>query len=316
MMRGIRRLVVYTAVSGLLAAGAVSASMEVAHADGVVARCIGASDNSYNCTVTATVSNPASITVGVTDSTSGAYEEVMVSVTTLSCTDSNSTATEPTSSTQGTTPVTDDVVPLPATADGQCNVTATVHLVPPYTTTAYSECLNTTASPSPVATPNPTPTATPPACPTEFTASLSFTSAASPTPSATTSASSVHPVKGFDGKCLDDKGNSSANRAQVVIWSCSGSDEAENWQYSRSELKHNGKCLNDQGNGGSRSKVILWSCNGAANEKWSVLANGEIRLQSHSNTLCMDDPRSSTTNGTQLIVYSCTDSANQKWSMP
>ena len=32
-MRGIRRLVVYGAVTGLLTAGAVTASMEVAHAD-------------------------------------------------------------------------------------------------------------------------------------------------------------------------------------------------------------------------------------------------------------------------------------------
>src|SRR5271163_2404837 len=241
MMRGrIRRLVVCAAVTGLLAAGAVTASMEYAHAQSEVDYCLGASDNSYNCTVTATVSDPASITVGVTD----------------------------------------DVAPLPATADGQCTVTATVHLVPPYSTPNYAECLNTTASPSPVATPNPTPTSTPPACPTEFTATLNYTSAASPTPS---SAPAVHPVKGYDGKCLDDKGNSSSNRAEVVIWSCSGSDQAQNWTFSNSEFIHNGKCLNDQGNGGIRSKVILWSCNGASNEKWSELANGEIRLQSHGN---------------------------------
>jgi Ricin-type beta-trefoil lectin domain len=314
MMRGIRRLVVCAAATGLLAAGAVTATMEYAHA-GEVDYCLGASDNSYNCTVTATMSDPGSITVGVTDDTSGAYEEVLVSVAAFSCTDSTGTASEPASSTQGTTPVTDAVVPLPATADGQCTVTATVHLVPPYTAPNYAECLNTTASPSPVATPNPTPTSTPPACPTEFTATLNDTSAASPSPSAT-SGSPVHPVKGFDGKCLDDKGNSSANRAQVVIWSCSGSDQAENWQYTSNELKHNGKCLNDQGNGGIRSKVILWSCNGAANEKWSELANGELKLQSHGGSLCLDDPRSSTKNGTQLIVYSCTDSANQKWKLP
>src|SRR5271156_5221059 len=265
MMRGrIRRLVVCAAVTGLLAAGAVTASMEYAHAQSEVDYCLGASDNSYNCTVTATVSDPASITVGVTDSTSGAYEEVMVSVTTLSCTDSGSTASEPASSTQGTTPVTDDVAPLPATADGQCTVTATVHLVPPYSTPNYAECLNTTASPS------------------EFTATLNYTSAASPTPS---SAPAVHPVKGYDGKCLDDKGNSSSNRAEVVIWSCSGSDQAENWQFSSNEFKHNGKCLNDQGNGGSRSKVILYSCNGGSNEKWSELANGELKLQSHGGSL-------------------------------
>ena len=102
----------------------------------------------------------------------------------------------------------------------------------------------------------------------------------------------------------------------VVIWSCSGSDQAENWQFSNGEFIHNGKCLNDQGNGGSRSKVILWTCNGASNEKWSELANGELKLQSHGGTLGLDDPASSTKNGTQLIVYTWHDSANQKWSLP
>ena len=41
MMRGIRRLVVCAAVSGLLAAGAVSASLQVAHADNFAAACGG-----------------------------------------------------------------------------------------------------------------------------------------------------------------------------------------------------------------------------------------------------------------------------------
>src|SRR5580658_2179708 len=298
MMRGIRRLVVCAAATGLLTAGVVSASMEVAHADGTVATCIGASDTSpaYGCTLEATIPSPSTITVsvadnGTTSSGSTASEGVTVKVSTLTCTDSSSTASEPASSATGTTPLTDNVVPLPATAaDGQCDVEATVGLASTDTGT-----------------------------PTQFTATLAYTSSstvtASPSPSPSTSGA-VHPVRGYDGKCLDDKGNSSANRAQVVIWSCSGTDQAQNWTFSNSEFIHNGKCLNDQGNGGIRSKVILWSCNGASNEKWSELANGEIRLQSHGNTLCVDDPGYSTKNGTQLIVYSCKDSNNQKWSLP
>ena len=296
MMRGIRRLVVYTAVTGLLAAGAVSATMEVAHADTVVGHCIGATDTSFKCTVSATVAAPTAITVsvadnGTTSSGATASEGVTVKVTTLSCTDNSSTASEPASSTTGTTPLTDNVAPLPATADGQCNVSADVSLATTDTGT-----------------------------PSQFTATLSYTpssSSPSPGPSPTpVTGGPVHPVKGFDGKCLDDKGNSSANRTAIVIWSCSGSDQAENWKYSNHEFVHNGKCLNDQGNGGSRSKVILYSCNGGSNEKWSELANGELKLQAHGGTLCVDDPRSSTKNGTQLIVYTCTDSANQQWKLP
>jgi ricin-type beta-trefoil lectin protein len=274
--------------------------MEVAHADGTVDTCIGAADTTptaYDCIVQATVPSPATITVSVVDNgtTSGgttATEGVTVKVTTLTCTDSTGTDSEPASSETGSTPLTDNVTPLPANAaDSQCDVEATVELASTDTGT-----------------------------PTQFTASLGYTSAsASPSPSAsptTSSGGAVHPVKGYDGKCLDDKGNSSANRAEAIIWSCSSTDQAQNWTFSNNEFVHNGKCLNDQGNGGIRSKVILWTCNGASNEKWSELANGEIRLQSHSNTLCVDDPGYSTKNGTQLIVYTCKDSSNQKWSLP
>jgi hypothetical protein len=229
----------------------------------------------------------------VTDETANAKEDVTVAVTALSCTDSSGTVSEPVSSTTGMTPLTDAILPLPANAaDSQCNVAVTVSLPA-----------------SELATPNFTPT--------EFLATLTYTPAgATATPSPSPSSGSVHPVKGYGGKCLDDKGNSSANRAQVVIWTCSGSDPAENWKLSNGELIHSGKCLNDQGNGGSRSKVILWTCNGASNEKWSELANGELRLQAHGGTLCLDDPGFSTKNGTQMIVYTCKDSANQKWALP
>ena len=293
MMRGIRRLVVCTAVGGLLAAGAVSASMEVAHADSVVQRCLGTQSGNYACTLTATISSPSALTVNVADDVSNTNEDVTVSYT-FTCTDSTGTSPASVGGTTGTTPLTEGLTPLPATADGQCSVTAKVSL-------PTTETSNKTFTPS------------------EYTATLSYTpssSSPSPGPSPTPVTGPVHPIVGFDSKCVDDKFNSSANRAVVVIWSCSGSDQAENWKFSNSEFIHNNKCLNDQGNGGIRSKVILWTCDGASNEKWSELANGELKLQSHGGTLALDDPASSTKNGTQLIVYTWHDSANQKWKLP
>jgi Ricin-type beta-trefoil lectin domain len=297
MMRGIRRLVVCTAATGLLTAGLISASMEAAHADGVVATCIGASDSTptaFDCTLSAQFSSPSAVTVSVVDNVTNASEGVTVNVTTLSCTDSTSTASEPASSQTGSTTLTDNVMPLPATADGQCDVEATVSLAS-------------------------TDTSVQGFTPTQFTASLSYTSSSatpSPGPTPTPITGSVHPIKGWDSKCVDDKGNSSSNGAQIVIWSCSGTDQAQNWRFTNNELIHNNKCLNDQGNGGSRSKLILWTCNGAANEKWSELANGELKLKSHNGTLCVDDPAFATKNGTRLIVYSCNDGGNQKWKLP
>jgi Ricin-type beta-trefoil lectin domain len=279
MMRGIRRLVVCTAVSGLLAAGAVSASLQVAHAGNFAAACGGNGSNGYICNLDTVVPAASSISVGV-DSGS-ASEQVSVNWT-VACTDGANSGNEEGATDNAATPLTVPLTPLPSAANGQCNVNVGISL------------------PAHDVTPK-----------IDYTGTLTYTPAGS-----TPSSGAVHPVVGFDGKCLDDKGNSSANRAAVVIWSCSGSDQAENWKFSNGEFIHNNKCLNDQGNAGSGGHVILYSCNGGSNEKWSELANGELKLQAHGGTLCVDDPRSSTKNGTQLIVYTCHDSANQQWKLP
>jgi len=141
-----------------------------------------------------------------------------------------------------------------------------------------------------------------------------------PATSATTSSASsssvdVAYISGHGGKCLDDRGNSSSNGAQVIIWGCNHGDSAQSWSWSGYELKHDGKCVNDPGYGGSGTKVILWSCNGGSNEKWSHVSGGEFKLfYSSKGHLCLDDPGYSTTNGTRLSVYTCNNGGNQHWS--
>jgi Ricin-type beta-trefoil lectin domain len=300
MMRGIRRFVVYAAATGLLTVGVVSVSLQVAHAS-FSTPCAGNSTDGFTCTLTNTYIWPVALSVQVTDTASTpASESVQVTwgATGISCTDSTyGNQTAPSGGDAGVTPF-NGTLPLPfAAADGTCSVTVTISLTsaPTSSSTPFSAVLDYTPSSSPSPTPTPT------------------TTTSSPAPA---TGPPVRPVKGFDGKCISDNGNSSANRTKIIIWNCGGTDQAENWKYSNNEFIHNGKCMNDQGNGGIRSKVILYSCNGASNEKWIELANGELKLKSHGGTLCLDDPRSSTTNGTQLILYTCTDAANQKWSLP
>jgi len=282
MMRGIRRLVAYTAVAGLLTAGAVSASLAVAHADTVATGCEANSANGYHCPLDATINSAGSISITVTPDSGTEAVNVGWEVT---CADSTGSQAEEGATDNAAAPLTVPLVPLPPTADGQCTVNASVTL----TATVKLKI--------------------------EFTSQLTYGPAGS-TSTPTSSTAPVHPIKGYGGMCVDDKRNSSANGTKILVWHCSGTDQAQNWTFSNGEFKHNGACMNDQRNGGNRSKVILYACNGASNEKWSELANGELRLQSHGGTLCLDDPRSSTTNGTQLIVYTCKDSANQKWSLP
>ena len=280
MMRGIRRLVVCTAVSGLLAVGAISASQQVAHADNFAAACGGNAANSFICNLDTTISSPGSITVGVD---SGAVSEDVNVNWTVSCSDSTGTQNQQGATDNAATPLNVPLSPLPSTADGQCTVNAGI------------------STPAGDITPK-----------IAYTGTLTYT----PAGSSSGTSSAVHPIVGFGGKCVDDKGNRSANGTKIEIWGCSGTDQAENWKYSNGELIHNGMCANDKGNGGSGSKVVLYACNGGANEKWTELSNGELKLQAHGGSYCLDDPHSSTKNGTGLIVYKCTDSANQRWSLP
>ena len=137
--------------------------------------------------------------------------------------------------------------------------------------------------------------------------SISSSSTAPPPP--------VHAVKGYDGKCVDDTANSSANGTKIQLWTCNKT-AAQNWAFSNGELIHNGKCANDNRDGGSGSKVILYTCTRASNELWTHKSNGEYVLKAHNGTLCLDDPGYSTKNGTQLEVYTCKDTANQRWTLP
>jgi hypothetical protein len=120
-------------------------------------------------------------------------------------------------------------------------------------------------------------------------------------------------IKGYDGKCVDDAGNSSAHGAKVQLWNCN-KESAQRWAFSDGQLTHNGLCLT--ATGGNAKRVVLNACNRATSDLWTHKSNGEYVLKAHSGKLCLDDPRSSTANGTALIVYTCNDNANQRWSLP
>jgi non-reducing end alpha-L-arabinofuranosidase len=126
----------------------------------------------------------------------------------------------------------------------------------------------------------------------------------------------AHVIKGYASKCVDDNENSSSLGTKIQIWGCNNDDDAQLWEYTNGELVHNGMCANDSAFGGSGSHVILWTCNGAANEIWTHQSNGEFVLKANGGTLCLNDPAYSTANGTQLIVYACQNTANEHWTQP
>jgi Ricin-type beta-trefoil lectin domain len=145
------------------------------------------------------------------------------------------------------------------------------------------------------------------------------TTSASPTPSAssTTASHTYNQVSGFDGKCLNDAGNSSVERAKVQIWSCNDTYASQSWSYSGSELHHGSMCLNAKGSNPRKGAVVmLWPCNSAANEIWIHKSNGEYVLKADGYHMCLNDPGYATRNGTQLIVWTCVNSPNEHWGLP
>jgi hypothetical protein len=283
MMQRSCRATIYATLTGLLTAGAITAGMTAASAN-TAGFCSASSTSTAKatCTLTKSISNPASVSIGVTV-TQGSNQDATTAWT-ATCTLGSDTEQIKGGSTS-MTPVT-EALTLPFSNADSCTVTATGTLS---TNSGHMvvALMYTPAAASPSPSPSPT---------------------SSPVPSGP-----VRIYKGFGGKCLDDAGNSSANRAKVQIWTCNSHDRAQGWVYSGGELIHNGMCANDQRSGGNGSKVILYTCNGAANEIWTHHANGEFVLKANGGNYCLDDPASSTHNGTQLIVWTCKAAANQRW---
>lgn len=126
------------------------------------------------------------------------------------------------------------------------------------------------------------------------------------------------------GKCLDDKGNSSANGNKVEIWSCNG-QASQNWIYypatdpgDAGVVMHNGKCLDVSGGSVAlRAKIDLYACNGHVHQQW-YLTGSAGQLYNPVSGYCLNDPGNSKVNGTQLILYTCSEglTANEDWTLP
>jgi hypothetical protein len=122
-----------------------------------------------------------------------------------------------------------------------------------------------------------------------------------------------NPLKGPEGKCLDDSGGSTTNGNKIDIWTCNNTS-AQKWTFASKELSVLGKCLADHDYTGAGTKLVLWSCIGHKNEQWTHKSDGEYVLA--TNGLCLTDPSDSKVNGTQVEIRACKDLKDQRWSLP
>lgn len=304
MMQNPRRLVVALAVSALVAAGGVTAGLAASASTNVEATCNGtASPTQWTvCQIdTQDLGEISTLKLVVTLTSNDGNGDQYVGVSWQGFCEPNGSETDttikpptnppPKMPISVTAPVTINIA-LPYPDPRFCNISAEAILYASLANGGWSEA--TTGA---------------------YQMQMDYTPWPSPTASASAPAS-VPLIKGYGGKCLDDKGNSSANRTEIITWTCSGSDSAEGWKFTNGELVHNGKCANDRANGGSGTKLILWTCNRSADETWTHTgSDGEFVLASKTHgKLCLTDPGYSTTNRTQLTVSTCHNTSNQHWT--
>lgn len=74
------------------------------------------------------------------------------------------------------------------------------------------------------------------------------------------------------------------------------------------------KCLGTSGGGTNPgTAAVIWDCTGAADQQWSINADGTIT--DAQSGLCLDAYGQGTGNGTGIIVWGCNGQANQQWSL-
>ena len=120
-------------------------------------------------------------------------------------------------------------------------------------------------------------------------------------------------LKGFRNLCLDNNSGLSVNGNPVDIWQCIGGSR-QRWTQQNGELQVAGKCLTDNGWGGTGTKLVIEACNGQRNQQWTHNTSGEYVLAFQG--LCLTDPGGATTNGTQVKAQTCSNASDQHWSVP
>lgn len=72
-----------------------------------------------------------------------------------------------------------------------------------------------------------------------------------------------------------------------------------------------GKCLDvPAGARTSGTELVIYTCNGAANQRWTRTASGELRV--YENPMCMEAGGSA---GSKAVINPCTGSDTQKWDL-
>jgi hypothetical protein len=122
--------------------------------------------------------------------------------------------------------------------------------------------------------------------------------------------------------CVDDTGDSATAGAAVELSTCLN-DAEQNWAvHSGGTIQINGLCLDTASGGSSQGTlVVLNTCeSGTTTQQWTQ-GTGNTLVNAGASTadgtqMCLDDPGSATTAGTQLDIAACSGGQNQIWPLP
>ena len=127
-------------------------------------------------------------------------------------------------------------------------------------------------------------------------------------------------VNAASGKVLDDPGGSTTDGGVIDQWQLNG---AANQQWTFNKVKgpdftftdqivnvSSGKILGTNG-----TKIFQYTPGTDPTELWNInkLSDGNYQIQNVSSNLVLDDPNSSTSNGTQVIQFQPKGGLNQEW---
>ena len=118
-----------------------------------------------------------------------------------------------------------------------------------------------------------------------------------------------------DNACLHlvpDAGNE-----PVVSYPLASSSTTFNGRYILKAVHSNKCADVNGGSTANLANIIQWSCSGSANQRWTITptSDGAYTLQAVHSGKCMEVANSSTANGANVQQNSCTGAANQKWNI-
>jgi predicted alpha-1,6-mannanase (GH76 family) len=134
-----------------------------------------------------------------------------------------------------------------------------------------------------------------------------------------TNGTTMPPVTGSGGWCLDDKGGSTAAGTPIEIYQCNDNWSSQLWTVEQDgTVRVQDHCLDVQGGStASGTPALLNTCNGSGSpgEQWQAQANGSL-LNVHSGKCLGVSGGDPVSNDQVVFIWPCDGADTQVWHLP